>query len=1706
MFRYSNMYKKYLSILLTVLLLISGIGVFNVAYAEGDEEDDGYTWEIIEDDDLGDVFDKETILGSTSYAKRGNIRVSIVLEEESALDRYPDLDPDDETIEVYRQELKARQDELAKLIGKEILGGKLDVVWNLTLTSNIISANVPKWTIDQIKEVDGVKDVFPENQYSISTDDEDQAGLNMTNASKMMNTQKVWSNGYTGAGSIVAIVDTGLDLEHISFNEQAFDHAIEEVRGNGKEVDLLTKAEVQEIWPSLNAASRKQAEGTEYYYSRKVPYIFNYVDRDFDVSHLNDKQGYHGSHVAGIAAANRYILNGNKYENALEYVNTQGDAPDAQVLVMKVFGKGGGAFDSDYFAAIEDAILLGADSVNLSLGSPYAGLSYAEDAYTSTIDKLKGTDLIWVTSAGNNSNWAEKTEQGILYKDGVNFATNGIPGTYATSLSVASVDNDGRTANYLKFKDRIIFYDESVKKNDPMTWHPGEYDFIYIDGFGTEAEFAAVDALEVDGLLGGKIAICNRGDLTFVEKANNAVKYGVKATIIANYDDSHISPSIDSYVHDEPLIIISNSDSNFIKTNSIESKVGDLTYYSGKITVYNDQKIEYYDSDYYKMSYFSSFGVPGDLSMKPEITAPGGSIYSVYGASKDDKSSGHSSYGNLSGTSMASPQIAGLSADMVQYIRENGLDNQAEKLGLTRRGLIQSLLMSTAVPMIEESSKSYYSILSQGAGLVDIDAAMGSDIVILMDEVRTDGVKARDISEYAKDGKVKAELGEDSGRKGRYSVSFTVNNITDSDVYCDFDASFFTQAIIDNAYLGTSTVALHPELKWIVDGCIYPIDSNYDFNDDNLLNNSDAQVILDYAAGNISQFHDMEYADLDSDGKITSHDAHLLLKNIGNTAVPVPAGSSIGVTFEIKLGNEIKAYDFNGAYVEGYIFVKQKGDDNEGVKGIDHSIPVLGYYGGWDDSPMLDYGTYLGDKYNEERKTSYFDVTDKQSFFFDRYGEESDDEIFYFGGNPLGGDFDDGVYYPERNALSNNNFFSNIFYSLIRNAAALRVTILDSDGNTVYEHVVNDQIAAFYHPEYAWCNVMVSESLPVSTDKLKEGHSYRIILETALETHRDKDGTIHWEDVPETWDIPFVVDSESPQITQRSISQEDGKNILTISARDNNYIAGMELKIDDERSLEKHATKDKKTGGDEETYRIDLGEQLPETIDIKISDYAGNKVTATVTRNTSQADQTQSIIMSSGYEKEVLGTDIELSAELSPEDPDDVFIWRSEDDSIAKVDQNGTVTGVSAGKTNIWAKSEKYGVEEKCEVEFFSVDKDLEILVEDDEILSISSFNTADLPDHTDGEILTEAFSCAAYASDGKLYLISADGSALYVKDEEGLKRIADLEADGIRDICTVPSVNGDELIAVTHDSICFINTETGDVDRIIKPDIENSLTGITCGKSDDNGDQVLLLDDKGIIYDVLLAEDESGYTFTCKAIMNTSLIADEGLSHSLYYDGGELFLSITEDRGSYVSIYYVEDIESDEGRKKVYKLGSFEPGVKVSGLHASKTSDLVGSKEEVAEALAPQSTVITKDKISAVLKTDSEDVVSLDFYNNESAVLTNGKYEIRYDASKLRYNGISTDVDYKAINNSNEGKIIFTFAEKTGEASGSKVFTVNFIRLNDKSSDVYIDEKENGRRVAISDVSYEYHIPKKGDGLPDRDPKRKTSTSYKIPVTGIDW
>ena len=89
----------------------------------------------------------------------------------------------------------------------------------------------------------------------------------------------------------------------------------------------------------------------------KVVFGFNYCDDNLVIDHLNGLSD-HGTHVAGIAAANK-----------VEGSEVVGVAPDAQIMVMKVFGDNGGAFTMDILAALEDALMLGADVVNLSLGS-----------------------------------------------------------------------------------------------------------------------------------------------------------------------------------------------------------------------------------------------------------------------------------------------------------------------------------------------------------------------------------------------------------------------------------------------------------------------------------------------------------------------------------------------------------------------------------------------------------------------------------------------------------------------------------------------------------------------------------------------------------------------------------------------------------------------------------------------------------------------------------------------------------------------------------------------------------------------------------------------------------------------------------------------------------------------------------------------------------------------------------------------------------------------------------------------------------------------------------------------------------------------------------------------------------------------------------------------------------------------------------------
>ena len=309
------------------------------------------------------------------------------------------------------------------------------------------------------------------------------------------------------------------------------------------------------------------------------------------------------------------------------------------------------------------------------------------------------------------------------------------------------------------------------------------------------------------------------------------------------------------------------------------------------------------------MSSFSSWGVPGDLSLKPEITAPGGNIYST-------RTDG--TYGLMSGTSMASPSAAGQAAVVAQYIRENGL---AEKAGLTARALAQSLMMGTAVPIMDPDSDVEYSPRRQGSGLGNVENAVNSPAYVTID--------GND------DGKVKVEFGDDPARTGTYSFSFHVNNLTDKSVSYRLSASVLAPETVTDEESGTKFIAMNDVA--VGANAVFTTDAaGYDLNGDGKLDDGDVMAILNHAAG-LELLADASLADLNGDGTADEVDAQILndileggsyegktLESLqSNDVVTVPANGSVQVKATLSLNEEGKQYmeeNFsNGNYLEGYV-------------------------------------------------------------------------------------------------------------------------------------------------------------------------------------------------------------------------------------------------------------------------------------------------------------------------------------------------------------------------------------------------------------------------------------------------------------------------------------------------------------------------------------------------------------------------------------------------------------------------------------------------------------------------------------------------------------------------------------------------------------------------------------------------------------------
>ena len=1235
-----QIWKKLLSVLLAAALLLT-FAPLTASAEEAAPAGSGARLEFTEVDpatihvpklgDLAAAPEEEEAL--PEYGLNDLVRVSIVLEAPSTLEQgYSTQGIAQNTNAIAcRNALKAQQDALAQKISDEILGTKLDVRWNITLAGNIISANVPYGKLEAIRALDGVKSVELENRYepmkSVETDKP-----TMTKARDMVGADGPNASGYKGAGERLAVIDTGLDHDHQSFNADAFMHAIEQTEGAADL--LLTEEQVASLYSQLNFGSKYPSYAAQAYMNAKIPYHANYVDHNMTTNHENDTQEEHGSHVCGISAANRYLKQGDEYVDAAETVGVVGEAPDAQIFVMKVFGSGGGAYDSDYMVAIEDAIILGADCVNLSLGSSAPGSTIVSSSYRNIMDNLiVNSDTVVSISMGNNEAWDDNTTNGVgLYADDINFFTGGSPGSYTNALTVASIDDSGVFAPYIRVAgvpDIRYLEGGGAANNAPLTTVGGDYQFIYLDGPGV-TDSDADQFAPLAELVTGKIAICNRGSSSFYQKGNAAVEAGAVATIIVNNQPGTISMALDGYSYTNPCVSVKREFGAVFKAAATETATANgVTYYIGSIKIGGGDDLT--QMEYYEMSSYSSWGVAGSLVLKPEITAPGGGVLSLNGyhrnASGGGYSGGHDEYELMSGTSMAAPQINGLTAALGQYYRENGI---GEKTGLSKRQFATSLLMSTAVPVVEEASNNYYSLLSQGAGLANLENAVTARSFILMDESATTG---------AADGKVKAELGDDPAKTGVYSYKFKLTNFADEAVGYELSTDLFTQAVktVDgdpNRYLDHLTRDLDGDVSYLIE---YPAVRQIDVNKDGETNINDGQAILDTLTGKYEGEFDEDAADYDGDGEITTWDAYQLLQYAEQldevdeiSGLVLEPGGCATVTVSITLSDEEKARlaeeGRKGAYVEGFTYVTSANGEDR------HSIPVLGFYGSWTDPSMFDAVDYVETLYGTTKK-GYWNANSSASNsnnMYIRYNGSGTDTSFT--GNPY---FVEDEFPADRLAISGTANINQIRYNLIRDAGSVGGVITDEENNVLYATSFSAVGGAWYNTNASTPSWQSTSTRSVSVNRtveslgIAEGGKITAKVYALPEYYGRKYNDINSAGVTSAqfaqllkagvlgegagFGFTFTVDNTAPVLDTDNTVLDTDANTLTVTASDNQYIANMRIMDVSGKQTYFSVLPEQTAPGQTVSHVFELGEiELGNAINVFIADYAGNETTLLV--------------------------------------------------------------------------------------------------------------------------------------------------------------------------------------------------------------------------------------------------------------------------------------------------------------------------------------------------------------------------------------------------------------------------------------------------------------------------------------------------------------
>lgn len=561
---------------------------------------------------------------------------------------------------------------------------------------------------------------------------------------------------YDGTGMVVAVLDTGLDYTHSAFSLANF-------TADRNKLGLTQKVVSSLINTTKASTMVEGLTGDDVYINEKVPFAFDYADKDSDVYSLHNN---HGTHVSGVIVGKDDTITG--------------VAPNAQLVSMKIFSDTkDSAIASWILSALEDCVILGVDVINMSLGTA-CGFSREtdEEKLSGVYDKIRAQGISLIVAASNSftSSYGSEKNGNLGLTTNPDTATVGSPSTYEGALSIASIN--GIKTPYILHNGKIVYFLEASNSAAEEKYFVDdllsddvkeiEIEYVLVPGVGREADYYGVDVT-------GKIALIKRGDTTFEEKAQIAQKMGAAGVIVYNNTSGDIKMNVGTVK---------------IAVCSVSQEDGEALAAEGKgvIKISRDQTSGPFMSD------FSSWGPSPSLGIKPELTAHGGNILSsVTGGG----------YDRLSGTSMACPNTAGVVILLRQHVMDAfpQIANDPVKVN----SLVNQLLMSTA-DIIYNKNGLPYAVRKQGAGLASlIDASETTAYIQTYD--RETG-KAMD--------KSKLELGDDPQKTGVYSLTFTIVNFGSTNVSYNLSACVMTEGVSEvKTHKGEYTVN---EEGYILDG------------------------------------------------------------------------------------------------------------------------------------------------------------------------------------------------------------------------------------------------------------------------------------------------------------------------------------------------------------------------------------------------------------------------------------------------------------------------------------------------------------------------------------------------------------------------------------------------------------------------------------------------------------------------------------------------------------------------------------------------------------------------------------------------------------------------------------------------------------------------------------------------------------------------